>query len=275
MRIHRQPEHPIRPAEVLSGALDLARLRLRNVPLADEAVAALFPDFAIERERRGARTGVIAAWADTAEARRRSARAAAQGVPLVLLGEGVLRAPSRARGAWPCVTATALAMSGPSSPADCLDTGRILADRGWETPALLARAATARRALIDARVGGAWWHEGSESELPQEGVALVLLAESAVAGTDAAADETVLGAMLDSALAENPAERILILAPGVGASRLLKTQLATAAARGAFTAPPSAGRRRRGRAVGMSGPLEQLGRAGVPIGVVDLDRHAV
>src|SRR5438034_3248592 len=146
MRIPRQPEHSIRPAEVLSAAPDLTRLRLRDMPLADDAVAALFPDFAIERERRGAGAGAVAVWADTAKARRRWARAAAQGVPFVLLGEGLLRAPPRHRNARLFLSATALAMSGPNSPVDCLDTGRILVDRGWETQTLLARAAAAHRA---------------------------------------------------------------------------------------------------------------------------------
>src|SRR5438128_835391 len=137
MRTPRQPEHPIRPGEGPSGAPGLARLCLGAMLLPDEAVAALFPDFAIERMR--------------------PERAAAQDLPFVSLGEGLLRAPRRGRGAGQCLSATASVMSGPSSPADCLDPVRILADRGWETSALLARAAAARQSLLDARVGGAWW----------------------------------------------------------------------------------------------------------------------
>jgi len=216
MRISPQSEPLIGPREAPSGVPGLARLRLGDTSLSDEAVAALFPDFAIERERRGTRAG-----------------AATQDVPFVALAEGLLRAPPHGRAAAPCLSAVVLAISGPPSPADRLGTGRILADRGWETPALLARAAAARQALLDARVGGAWWEEAGESELPSQGYALVALAEPGIAGADVAVDETVLGAMVDAALAENPAERILILAPGVGASRLLKTKLAAAAARGA------------------------------------------
>ena len=191
----------------------MPRLRLGNTPLPDEAIAALLPDFAIERERH--------------------ARAAPQGVPFVALGEGLLRAPPRGGGVRPCLSATALAISGPTSPADRLDTVRILADRGWETPALLERAMAARRALLNARVGGAWWGGVGESELPPLAYTLVALAEPAVAGADANGGETVLGAMVDRALAENPAEQILILVPRVGGSSLLQTKLAAAAGRGA------------------------------------------
>jgi capsular polysaccharide export protein len=215
MRISLKFEPPIQPSEGPSGGLGLPRLQLGDTALPDEVIAALFPDFAVERALRGARAGT------------------AQGVPFVRLGEGLLRAPPRGRGARPCLSATALPLSGPGSPADCLDTARILADRGWETPALLARAAAARAALLDARVGGAWWEADGESELPPQGYALVALTEPAIAGADVAADDSVLGAILDTALAENPAGRILILAPGIGASRPLKTKLAAAATRGA------------------------------------------
>jgi capsular polysaccharide export protein len=214
MRSSPKSEPPIHPRDGPSGGLGLPRLQLGDTALPGEAIAALFPDFAVERERRGTRAG------------------AAQDVPFVRLGEGLLRAPPRGRGARPSLSATAFALSGPPSPADRLDAARILADRGWETPVLQARAAAAGAALLDARVGGAWWEESGDSERPPEEYALVALTEPAIAGVDAAVDETVLGAMLDRALAENPAERILILAPR-GASRLLKTKLAAAATRGA------------------------------------------
>jgi capsular polysaccharide export protein len=221
MRIFPKSEPPIHPREGPAGGLGLPRLQLGETALPDEAIAAWFPDFTVNRERRGTRAG------------------AAQGVPFVRLGEGLLRAPPHGRGARPCLSATALVLSGPGSPADCLDTALILADRGWETPALLARAAAARAALLDARVAGAWWEADGESELPPQGYALVALTEPTLAGAEAAVDEMVLGAMLDTAFAENPAERILILAPGGGASRLFKTKLAAAATRGAAIVSPA------------------------------------
>src|SRR5207344_1372849 len=109
-------------------------------------------------------------------------------------------------------------------------------NRGWETPALLARAALARRALATGRVGGEWWHGGA-GELPQGNHhAVVVLAEPAAAGgwrsSGAGPDEAVLAAMLDQALAENPAGRVVVLAPGA-IGRRLQSSLAAAAARGA------------------------------------------
>jgi capsular polysaccharide export protein len=178
------------------------------------AVAALFPELV----KPGA-TG-IAAWAGARGAARLRGRAGAAGVPLVLLGQGLLRAPPRGRATPPCLSALALEISGPGSPSEIVTPDQVLADRGWESPALLVQAAGARRALASARVGGDWWHGG---ELPAgDGYAVVALTEPAVTAA----------AMLDAALVENPADRVVILAPGmIGGA--LQPSLAAAAARGA------------------------------------------
>src|SRR5260370_14377955 len=73
MRLSRQSAPPIRSRETPSDAPGLPRLRLADTSLPDAAIAALFPDCAIERER--------------------PARAAAQGVPFVQLAQRLLRAP--------------------------------------------------------------------------------------------------------------------------------------------------------------------------------------
>ncbi|HEX3883561.1 MAG TPA: beta-3-deoxy-D-manno-oct-2-ulosonic acid transferase [Stellaceae bacterium] len=66
-------------------------------------------------------------------------------------GEGVLRAMPRGR-------APAVRIS------EMDDPGPILAERGWETPELMARAAAARQALVAAGVGGAWWRDDPDDE---------------------------------------------------------------------------------------------------------------
>jgi capsular polysaccharide export protein len=92
---------------------------------------------------------------------------------------------------------------------------RMLAERGWETPELLARAAAARKALVAARVGGPWWEAGAEPTLPREGLAVVALAEPAPPGGGAgrgAAPDTA-AAMLDAAISAFPPAQVVVLAP--------------------------------------------------------------
>ncbi len=178
-----------------------------------EALAGLFPNFAVERPRRRPGEALIGAWTGTPGLARRRAKAVSLNAPFVILGEGLLRAAPRAGAHRPCLSALALGISGPASPADALSPARVLAERGWEAPALLSRAAAARAALVGGRVGGAWWQTGGEGALPMgEGCALVLLAEPPVAETDRAVSEAVIHRMLDAALAENPAERVIIFA---------------------------------------------------------------
>ncbi|MGH7028980.1 MAG: capsular polysaccharide biosynthesis protein, partial [Stellaceae bacterium] len=130
---------------------------------------------------------------------------------------GLLRAPPRRGNGAPLLSATALAIDGPGSPADVLWADRLLATRGWETPDLLRRAAAARHELAARQVGGGWWNRG---ELPDRDV-VVLAAEASSA--------TLCRAMLAAALAENPSERITVLAAGQPRARGV---FATAAARG-------------------------------------------
>src|SRR6185437_4695353 len=66
-------------------------------------------------------------------------------------GEGVLRAMPRGR--MPAVRVSEMG-----------DPESILSERGWETPALMARAAAARQALIAAGAGGAWWRDDPEDD---------------------------------------------------------------------------------------------------------------
>src|SRR5260370_4248063 len=151
MQILQPAEAPSRSRRNGSGAAPTARLRLGGMPVAAAIGAALFPDFVIEQ-----------------------GHPAASDLPFATLGEGLLRAPPDAGHAAAGLSAVALSVSGPRSPADRLDPARILAARGWETPALIDRARAGRRALLATRLGGMWW----ENELPAgESVALVAVAQ--------------------------------------------------------------------------------------------------
>jgi capsular polysaccharide export protein len=208
-RILQQTE-TVAPGMVASGAAASVRLRVGGIRLAADDAAALFPDFRIE-----------------------PAAAPVSEVPFAILGDGLLRAPPRGYTAAPRLSAVAQTVAGPPSPADRLDPARILAERGWESPELMQRAQAVRRALTASRVGGAWWFAG-QGGLPSDGeYALVVLAEPPVAGSAAMPAEDVLTTMLDAALAENPPERTVILAPNRAGPGRFTAKLAAAAARGA------------------------------------------
>src|SRR5437870_6412423 len=103
------------------------------------APAVLFPEL-VEPGAAG-----IVAWTGARGTTGLRARARAAGVPFVRLGQGLLRAPP------PCLSALALEISEREAPAEIVTPEDVLADRGWESPPLLAQAAAARRALVSAR----------------------------------------------------------------------------------------------------------------------------
>jgi capsular polysaccharide export protein len=174
-----------------------SRLRLVGAGGHRAALTRLLSDFAIDR---GAPPAALAAWSGGSGAARLRRRAASLGLPSVLLAEGLLRAPPAGR-RRPLLSVAAIETSGPASAADRLDPARVLSRSGWETPALLARAAAARRALVAARIGGAWWRTGAR--LPAgEGFCIVDLWGAAPAA---------MQPMLAAAFAENPAEKVVVL----------------------------------------------------------------
>ncbi|MGH7095858.1 MAG: hypothetical protein ACREFB_20310, partial [Stellaceae bacterium] len=156
------------------------RLVARRVALGAKSLVALFPGVAIvprvPRDR---------------------------GAPFVALGEGVLRGMPRDRKRAACISVTAAAIGGPPSSLDCLDAGRVLASRNWETPQFLAHAAAARRNLVAAAAGGAWW-EGDNPDLPREPYVL--------AAVDAD-DEAAAVAMLAAAKAAQSRRPLVVLGP--------------------------------------------------------------
>ena len=192
-------------------------------------MAGLFPDFTVAPSRDSGSAAIVA-WAGSPGLARQCARAARRGLPFVIIGEGLLRAAPRVGARKPCLSALALEVSGPPSIADKLSPERTLAERGWESPALLRRATTAREALVAVRLGGGWWHTDSGSALPAgDGYTLVVLADADIPGIDPA----VFGDMIDAALTENPAERVVLLASGSERRDSLAARLASAAKLGA------------------------------------------
>jgi capsular polysaccharide export protein len=235
---------------------ETAELFPRRATAPGAAPAALFPELA---------EGPVAAWAGERGATRKRARAAAAGVPFVLLAEGLLRAPRRGHRPRPWLSMLAGEIAGPASPADRLSRERVLAERGWEDSALLAAAATARAALAAARIAGAWWQSGGEAALPAGGGhAVVGLSDSPVPPA-----RPVVAAMLDAAFSENPGGRVIILAP-TGSARRQRALLAEAARRDAVVidrpCDPWAVLERAGRVYSAGGELGFLALvAGTPV----------
>ncbi len=193
-------------------------------------------------------------------------RVAATALPLA---QGLLRAPPRGRTGPPCLSALVPEAASPSAPGQPASPGQVLAGRAWETPALLARATTARRALVAARVGGAWWQGGPDAPLLEQAYAVVALAEPALGGDARRISDAVAVAMLDAALAEHRANRLVVLAPRAGGAEL-RSRLAAAAARGARIigrpADPWSLLDRAGRVYSSGGEIGFLALlAGVPV----------
>ncbi len=182
-----------RPGSPLSApAGSGTRLRVGGLPLDADILAALLPDFAIERGR---------------EPR--------EDVPFVTIAQGLLRAPPWGPRRAPWLSMTARTIAGPESPADRLNPARVLISRGWELPALLARAAAARHALVASKVGGNWWHGDGKAELP-DGADLALVAID----NPASLDKTALAEMWGAALAENAAARVVVVVPARSRRRI-------------------------------------------------------
>src|SRR5260370_41764779 len=97
-------------------------------PPAGGAATVMFPELA------AAGAPATAAWAGARGSARLRARAGAAGAPFVLLGEGLLRAPPRGRATPPGLSALALEISGPGSPAGIGTPGQGLAGRAWGSP---------------------------------------------------------------------------------------------------------------------------------------------
>jgi capsular polysaccharide export protein len=185
-------------------------------PLDGQSAAALLPDLA------NGRTAALAAWSGSPDQGRLRRRAAALGVPFAVFDHGLLRAPPWQGCTLPMLSVTVVDLSGPSSLADMLAPARVLKTRDWETHDLLERAAAARRKLVAGRLGGTWWRAGG---LPRgDEVALVV--------DDGMANAGLLRAMLDAALAENPAEKILLFSLDRGRGLGRRRLLADAAMRG-------------------------------------------
>lgn len=113
------------------------------------------------------------------------------GSGVAIVGDGLLRAMPRGNG-----LAARVSIMG--------DPALVLAERGWETAELLERASAARRALVAAEVGGAWW--GEAPSLPAGG-GYALVARD---GGDLAA----VAAMRDAARAGDDRARIVEIAAG-------------------------------------------------------------
>ncbi len=206
-------------------------------------LAALLPDFGIVSA--GSDTSVdrlsgVVAWSGSRRHGRLQRRAAGLGVPLLLLGPGLLRAPP-GWGRPPIVlSATAHMMTGPASPADILDPSRLLATRDWLHPELLARAAQIRADVVSRRLAGPWWNAGLEAELPTRDhpFALIIAGEGGGLGADRVPSLTLLHAMLAAALAEHAPHDIVLLAPGPDKRRgFLPSFMRAAASRGCTVVP--------------------------------------
>ena len=200
------------------------------------ALAALFPEFTIGRRLSNlAAIGVsgVVSWSDLRHHGRARRRAATLGLPFLLFGPGLLRAPSRWATTTPILSVTARVMAGPQSAIDILDPGRLLANSGWESPGLLARAASLRREIVSRRLGGPWWNSGADRGLPRRGSYAFILGDGIWGNANGSASLDLLNAMLVAASAETASEQIVLAVPGdAGGRRLPAGFLKDTAARG-------------------------------------------
>lgn len=180
-------------------------------------LAALLPEFNLVQTRSRTTANQLFAIAAQSASRRHSRlqeRAATSGIPFAALEPGLLRPPPGWGRPRPVLSATAR-ITGPASPADVLDAGRLLATRDWLGPELLNRAALARRDIASRRLAGRWWNAGLDADLPAGGraLALIVAAEGGGSGANFEPSPTHLHAMLAAALLEYAPGDIAILAP--------------------------------------------------------------
>ncbi len=188
------------------------------------ALAALLPDFTIgQRLSDLAATGVsgVVSWSDLRRKGGARRQAAALGVPFLLFGPGLLCAPPGWGTRTPILSVTAQAVTGPRSPIDILDPDRLLAGTGWESPGLLARAASLRREIVSRRLGGPWWSSGANSGLPRGSSYALILGDNNWGSADGSTYLELLNAMLAAAQAENASQQAVLVAPGPAARRRL------------------------------------------------------
>jgi capsular polysaccharide export protein len=147
---------------------------------------------------------------------------------------GLLRAPPRGRLPAPCLSGFLRHGGRDRLPGEPGPPEQVLSQRGWESEALSIRAAAARREIVAARVGGDWWHAAPDAKLPPDrGHVLVLLGEPGMPGRGGQTRDRTLIAMLDAALADNAAERTVVLAPQ-RISQPMRSRIAAACERGAI-----------------------------------------
>ena len=220
-----------------SGAPACSGLLAAGIGAAEtRALAALFPEFTIGRrlpDLAGTGVSAVVTWPDLHHKGRVRRRAAALGVPFLLFGPGLLRAPPGWGATTPILSVTAQAVTGLRSPIGILDANRLLASSGWESPGLLARAAGLRREIVSRRLGGAWWNTGADPGLPRGGSHGLILGDSNWDSAGGSGSLELLYAMLAAARAENASQQAVLVAPNpAGCRRLPAGFLRDAAARG-------------------------------------------
>jgi capsular polysaccharide export protein len=200
------------------------------------ALKALFPDFLIGRrlsDFAASDVSGVLSWADLRHNGGARRRAAALGVPFLLVGPGLLRAPPGWGATSPILSVTVQAMTGPRSAIDILDPYRLLASDGWESPRLLARAVGLRREIVSRRLGGRWWNSGADFELPRNRRYALILGDSNADSANRSTSRELLTAMLAAAGAENASRQTVLVAPRhVGRRQLPAGFLRDAAALG-------------------------------------------
>jgi capsular polysaccharide export protein len=200
------------------------------------ALAALFPEFTIGRrlpDLAGTGVSAVVTWPDLHHKGRVRRRAAALGVPFLLFGPGLLRAPPGWGATTPILSVTAQAVTGLRSPIGILDPNRLLASSGWESPGLLARAVSLRRQIVSRGLGGPWWNTGADCGLPRGGSLALILGDRNWDSASGSSSLELLYAMLAAARAENASQQPVLVAPNPsGCRRLPAGFLRDAAARG-------------------------------------------